>query len=532
MNRLLKKNLKSLTCASALILTLAACGGGNTNDARDTQSPQDGEQTVEAVEAEVGPRGTLRVGLGSLVSALDPNATTTGPPATIVFYPVFDALTFIAEDGSVLPGLATTWEATGDKTWVLTLRQGVVFSNGDSFDARDVKFTFDRVLDPENKQVVRSRVATINSVVVLDDHTVQIETIDPDPILLKRLASVFILPSVYFQEIGADRFAMEPVGTGPFSFGEFQPSSTLRLDAVETSWRGLPKVTSVEITAMPVASTRVSALQAGAIDMAEGIPPDQAARLSDRSDITIASVTLGQANVIILDTVENEALGDVRVRQALNYAVDKAAIVDNLMRGYAQPTGQLVANNGVGHDSRIEPYPYDPSKARELLADAGYADGFEMTLYSTEGLQLNDRQMVEATAGYLRAVGVKAQVSVIETGAFVQGFHGGGMSPAFFIGWWYFPAMDGDFVYVWNQSDTPQSRFHNDDFDLLFKESRRTLDAEARLGMMQEMANFIHDEAPVIFLLHPAEIYALGANVTGFSPRSDRVIWFDEIGVG
>jgi peptide/nickel transport system substrate-binding protein len=155
-----------------------------------------------------------------------------------------------------------------------------------------------------------------------------------------------------------------------------------------------------------------------------------------------------------------------------------------------------------------------------------------LTLHSTQGLQLNDKEVTEAVAGYLNAVGVKASVSVLETAAFVQNYHRGAMAPAFFIGWWYFPAMDGDFVYVWNRSSAPQSRFKRPEFDALYDGALREMDSGKRLATMRRMARLFHDEAAAIFLFHPAQTYGVRGEVKGFVPRPDRVIWFDSIALG
>lgn len=152
-----------------------------------------------------------------------------------------------------------------------------------------------------------------------------------------------------------------------------------------------------------------------------------------------------------------------------------------------------------------------------------------LTLHTTQGLQLNDREMTEAVAGYLNAVGVKTQIQVLETAAFVQNYHGGGMNPAFFIGWWYFPAMDGDFVYVWNQSGMKQSRFNNAKFDELYSASTKEMNPVKRTEILQSMARIFHEEAPGIMLLHPRQTYGVRQEVQGFVPRPDRIIVFDRI---
>lgn len=470
----------------------------------------------------------LKVALGSMVASMEPNAKTSGPPATIVFYPIYDTLTFTNDKGEIVPSVATTWKNTSPTIWEFQLRSDVRFSNGETLDAQAVKFTLDRVLNPENKQVVRARIATIKSVTVSGANSLRIETDGPDPILPERLLSIFLLPPNYFRSVGADVFNQKPIGSGPFKVTAFTPSSQLRLEAVKTSWRSNPQqVDAIEVRSIPEASTRVATLRTGEAHIVESIPPDIAQRLSREPGLQVVAETLGQVNLILLNT-DNPALAKKEVRQALNLAVDKNAIVDAIMKGYAVPTGQLVAANGIGHNSAIQPYPYDPAKAKAMLDAAGVKD-LTLPLYTTQGLQLNDREMTEAVAGYLNAVGVKTEIKVLETAAFVQNYHGGGMDPAFFIGWWYFPAMDGDLVYVWNQSGMKQSRFHNPKFDEMYKASTKEMNPTKRKEIMSNMARMFHDEAAAIFLLHPRQTYGVRQEVQGFVPRPDRVIVFDGI---
>lgn len=473
-----------------------------------------------------------RVGLSSLPATMDPNSKTSGPPSTIAYYPMFDALTFTGAEGAATPALATSWTAIDPLTWEFSLRTEVKFTNGEILDADDVKFTFDRVLNPDNNQVVRARIATIDRVEIVDPLTIRFITQNPDPILPKRVGSIFILPNDYFAEVGAQAFSEKPVGSGPFVLENFDPSTSATFRTVAGSWRGEPGISGIEILAISETSTRVAALTAGEIDLAESIPPDLIASVESDPNLTVVAETLGQVNLIILNTASEGPLGNPLVRQALNLAVDKDAIADSLMQGYATPTGQLVAPNGVGHDPSIKPYPYDPARAASLLVEAGYPNGFDMTLHTTQGLQLNDKEVSETVAGYLSAIGVNASIEVMETAAFVDGYHKGGMDPAFFIGWWYFPAMDGDYVLVWNESSRPQSRFKNQEFDDLYAASQAELDPAKRLNMLQEMSGLIHDEAGAIFLYHPKQTYGVNDRLKGFSPRADRIIQFDSLSFG
>lgn len=470
--------------------------------------------------------GTLRVALGSMVAAMDPNARTSGPPSTVVFYPVFDTLVATDPQGNPVPALATAWRNTTPDTWELDIRPGVQFSNGEVFDASAAKWTLDRVLNPDNRQVVRARITTIKVVEAPSAQTLRIVTAEPDPILPRRLASVFMLPPAHFQRVGEQEFANRPIGTGPFEVAAFQPSTSVTFRAREGSWRGRPQVQQILVRSIPDASTRVAALRAGEVHLAENIPPDLARQLGQGGTRVVAN-TIGQVNLIILDT-RNPALADRRVRQALNLAVDKDAIVQQLLSGYGEVTGQLVAANGTGHAPAIRPYAYDPARARRLLQEAGVRN-LNIKIHTTQGLQLMDREVSEAVAGYLSAIGVTASIEVLETAAYVDAYHGGRMDPAFFIGWWYFPAMDGDFVFVWNQSSRPQARIRNAEFDRLYAASTSEMDPAKRNALLQQMAQLLHDEAAAIFLYHPQQTYGVRAEISGFEPRPDRVINFDTI---
>lgn len=478
-----------------------------------------------AVQAQAG--GTLRVALGAMVAMMDPNARTAGPPSTIVFQPIFDTLVATDTNGNPVPGLATAWRNPRPDTWELDIREGVRFSNGEAFDAAAAKWTLERVLNPDNRQVVRARISTIAEVQAPAANKLVIRTTAPDPILPRRLASIWMLPPATFQRMGEAEFANRPVGTGPFEVAAFTPSQSVTLRAVETSWRGRPAAQQLLLRSIPDASTRVAALRAGEVHIAESIPPDLARQLGGQT--RIVANTIGQVNLIILNT-GNPALSDRRVRQALNFAVDKEAIVRDLLSGYGQVTGQLVANHAAGHDPAIQPYAYDPARARRLLQEAGVRN-LSIRIHTTQGLQLMDREVTEAVAGYLSAVGVNAQVEVLETAAYVDAYHGGRMDPAFFIGWWYFPAMDADLVLVWNESTRPQSRFKNPEFDRLYRASTAEMDPARRNQLLGQLARMMHEEAIGIFLYHPQQTFGVRAEVTGFEPRPDRLIRFDTIGV-
>lgn len=524
-----------------LILTLAACGPGATPAvAPAAATPIPATEVPPTPTATVPPpteapppavESELVLGLGNVPGTGDPHKFLA-PPSAWLNYLVFDSLLENDDNYQVQPALAESYENIDATTWEVKLRPGVKFHNGDELTAADVKFSFDRVLNPDNNLSQGRRVLTITGVEVVDDLTVRITTEEPDPLFLQRIASQFIIPQKYFEEQGEEGFGKAPIGTGPYQVVEMTPDSQVVLEAFPDSWRGAPNIDRLVWKVMREPATRVAALRTGEIDIAQAVPPDQAADL-EAEGIQVLPVPRAQVQTVAFESdLEDSPLADAQVRQALNYAVDKEALIDSLLYGFSGVAdGQLVGPDGFGYNQDVEAYPYDPEMARQLLAEAGYPDGFSVAMEATVGNFPNDKQIYEAVAAYLEDVGVDVDLQFIELSVWLEKFYGGDRAPLWVQGLQYLPFMDADLALGWYSCSQPEGvlRFCNEAFEEKLQASRSEMDPEKRRELLQEAIAIFHDEAPALFLYQLSDLWGLSPNVSGLAPRSDAVLTLERV---
>lgn len=330
-------------------------------------------------------KDTLTVALGADAYTMDPAKHSVYPTATILFQ-IYDPLVIRDDKGQIKPWLAESWKNLDDNTWQFKLKQGVKFSNGEEFDAESVKFTIERVLDPKTKAPYRTRVAIIDKVQVVDKYTVNIITKKPYPTMLQSLAEdsfgVLMVPPKYVKEKGEDILATKPVGTGPYKLLEWVKDDHVTLEARDDYWAGNAKIKKVVFRPIPEVSTRISELKSGGVDIAGDIPPEMITELETNPKTRVEVVPSDRLFFVVMNTLEGGPLANKKVRQALNYAVDVDAINKNILGGKAQRIAVSLGKNAFGYDDSIQPYPYDPQKAKQLLTEAGYPDGFKIPFIS------------------------------------------------------------------------------------------------------------------------------------------------------
>ena len=456
-------------------------------------------------------------------STLDPTMNRETPTFNVLIN-IFDALLFKEADGTFTPGLAENWESVDDTTWRFTLREGVTFHNGEPLTAEAVKFTVDRILDEETGSPIRRGFAFIESVEVEDERTVVIRTNTPQPLAENYFSELLIVPPVYFQEVGAEAFASAPVGTGPYQVESWQRDVVLDLSANESYWRGAPDIGELEFRPVPEAITRFSSLSAGEADLVTSLPPSLVASVEAAQNAQLKTVESARVIYIGIDTLQEGPLQDVRVRQALNYAVDVDAIVEGIFGGLTTPTSTLLTEIDFGYSSDVSPYPFDPERARELLAEAGYADGFEVTLGTPNGRYTSDVQVAQAVAAQLEDIGISVNQEVREYGAYVGELFSGNAPDLFLIGWGNAP-LDADFIlYPLLRTDELLSYFSDPELDALLDEAHSTLDREARQAAYAQALELIYQQAPLIFLYKQQDAYGLSDRLE-WTPRADEFIW-------
>ena len=469
------------------------------------------------------PEGQIVIAQGGDPSTLDPHMHAENFTFAVV-HNVFDHLARRSVRSGQLahdPGLATSWTTVNATTWEFKLRPGVKFHNGEEFNAEAVKFSIERVLNPDQKARWRWAFADIERVEVVDPLTVRIVTKAPFPTLITNLAFCMpIMPPKYVREKGDTHVATNPVGTGPFKFVRWRKDDELVLEANEAHWRGAPKVKTVVFKPIPDESTRVASLVTGQVDIARGVPPSLVKQIDDNPRTRVAKVPSALNIHVTLDTLKEGPLRDRKVRQAINYGVDKDAIIRAILEGNGGAVGGPLTPVMFGFAPEVKPYPYDPERAKRLLAEAGFAQGLSLTLNSPNGRYLKDKEVNEAIAGQLGKIGVRTQVVTHEWGSYV-GKWPDGLVPMYMLGWAGSWDADG-ILYPLLRSGQRFSRWSSPDFDSLIDKARRTLDQAERVKLYWQASQLAHDEAPWLFLFHGIDIYGINRAVLDWEPTSDE----------
>jgi peptide/nickel transport system substrate-binding protein len=532
-----------LLAATIVVLGLvaAACGGG---EAETTTAPSPATTAAPAPVATEPPAPpateppepkSVTVGMGNLPPSGVP-WTGTGSPGQYVWAQVFDALTFIAPDGSVQPALATSWESVDETTWRFTIRDGVTFQNGEALDAAAVEATFAVLLSEDGRSTFSANVNNyrhIDSVTAVDDMTVEIKTSRPDVLIPNVLSIAYIVPPAYYAEVGAEGFATAPVGSGPFASVEWTDQNVL-LEAWDGSWRGVPTIEILEFLNLNDPAARTQALQSGQIDIAQSISPDQIAPLSD-AGFTIFSGSRGSVQSLALIGNRGGPLEKQEVRQALNLAVDTKAIVDALLQGVAAQ-GVWAIEGVNGYDPGRDPYGYDPDAARQLLADAGFADGFDMVAEITVGAFPADADIYEAMKGFLADVGVNVELRQIDfVGEWLPKFLGRDDADwdgdAFGLSWNAAPLMDAIRPFNFYSCGWLNEFFCDQAAEDLITQINGTFDEAERDALLAQLLDLTKENPPAIWLVEVVELWAHSSDVTEFAVNNFN-IRFENVDIG
>lgn len=496
--------------ASALVLA-AGCSGSGTFEEGTAAGSGDTVDAVGSTEDGGGDDGTSRLVIAQPadIDTMDP-AMHRARITQAVVRNVFEALINQGPDLSFEPELAESWEAVDDTTWRFDLRQDVTFHNGEPFDAEAVKYSIERVLDPEQASPRASMLEMIDSVEVEDEHTVVITTTDPAPTLLASLSVNEIVPPDYVEEVGDEGFAEAPVGTGPFTFVEWQPNQRVVLEANPDYWGGPPEVDQVVFRPIPEVSARMAALESGEVHIAAEVPPDLADSLGD--GVSAAPVD-GTRIWFLAMNVDEPPLDTAEARVAVNQAVNRDALVDDLLLGYARPLYQPAFPEMTGYVEGFEGHHHDPDAASAVL---GQLSG-SVTIDAEE----KDRTLAEAVAGQLSAAGLDASVNILETQAFQEAI-GSGASQAYLSSWGVAEG-DADVIYArhfWSPSraDSVFTGYENAELDKLIEAGRSTVDVDERNEIYAEAVGIVMADAPWAPLINAQEIFGVSDRVQGFEP--------------
>ncbi|EKN44851.1 MULTISPECIES: ABC transporter substrate-binding protein [Pseudomonas] len=350
------------------------------------------------------------------------------------------------DNGQYEPMLATSWKQVDDTTIDFQLREGVKFHNGDPFTADDVVFTLNYVVSPESKVVTVQNVDWIKSAEKLGDYSVRLHLKKPFPPALEYLSNaVPMFPKKYFEQVGLAGFSRKPIGTGPYKVIAIATGEGVKMDKnpdyFKDSPQGQPKISHINFRVIADAETRLAELMTGGIDWTWRVAPDQAENLKAMPNLVVTSGATMRIGFLILDargtSTADSPMKHLKVRQAINHAINREGLASQLVGGESKPLQVACYPGQFGCDTTAATvYNYDPAKAKALLAEAGYPNGFE-----TEIFAYRDRDYVEAIIGNLRAVGINAKLRYLKYAA-LRDQQRGGKVPMSFQAWGSFSILD------------------------------------------------------------------------------------------
>jgi peptide/nickel transport system substrate-binding protein len=446
--------------------------------------------------------------------------------------------TLIGRDASLAlkPGLALSWRAVDATTWEFKLRQGVKFHNGEPFNAQAVKFSFERMLDPKTKWPGAGALRLIKSVTVVDDATVRFATERPWPLLPRFLGYYgMIVPPGLLAQGGDEALIRHPVGTGPYRFVRWVRDDRVELEANPDYWGGKPRISRVIFRAIPSESSRLAELLAGSVHLINLVPPELFKPIQDSSRAKLVegrslSVYFVIANLV--NIAKDRPLADPRVRQALNHAIDRKAILASIMHGVGQPVATVCTEVMLGCDASIAPFAYDPERARALLREAGYPNGFEFTITTTSGAYPGDRDIALAVADQLNRVGVRARANVTEYGVQLKAVQSRQLAED---GWFTrFTDFFGlstiiPFRAFYSKGEWSLWRPGHREFDQLIEAANIAGDETQMRDLSRRIQALYKDEAPAISLFTAPNVYGMHPDLE-WTPRPDLLLTMFDAG--
>jgi peptide/nickel transport system substrate-binding protein len=505
------------TVAETVAPTAAATAAvsAEPTTAAPTEAP-----SVAASQA-AGGNDTLKVALSAEPQSLDPMVDSSGETQNIL-HNVFDSLV-IADDQLKQTGdLAESWKFSPPSSWDFTLRQGVKFHNGDPVTADDVKYSFDRILDPANKSAMQGFISGVTAVTIQDPQTVRVTTATPSAILPEIVKNVMVVPKKAVEAVGAQAFGKAPVGSGPYRFVDWVPGDHITLAANPDYWAGAASIKNLILRPISEPSTRVASLESGQVDLISGFAPSFVDELKSNANLNVVNDPESRTAEIILDTnpADNfKPFQDVRVRQALNYAIDYDTLINQVMGGLAKRNCNPVPPVFFGYDASIQCPTFDVTKAKDLLTQAGYGSGFDVTFGGTSGAQPNDIEIEQAIVGMLANVGIRAKLETPEFGVWLDNYHQRKWPMVFHTNGDV--VLDADQVFGLFYTSGGRKYFTTPEMDKLVAASENEFDAAKRLPLVQGVIKQAVDQAVWVSLFNMPDLWAMNAKLN-FTPRGDE----------
>lgn len=518
------QTLIALTVAVSAALTGCSSGQEASQTANGSAQP-----AANPKSGKTG--GTLVIARLSDANNLDPHFLTQINSAAIIHHKVYEGLVRMDKESKYVPALATEWKQLDDVTWEFKLRQGVTFHDGAPFNAEAVKRTIARVQDPSVGSNRANLFEAIKEVKAVDDQTVQFILHYPYAPLLSVLAGAegAILSPEAIDQYGKD-LSKHPTGTGPYKFESWTPGQEVVLVKNENYWGGQPKLDKVVFKTVPEDTTRIAMVETGEAQVAEQLPVTEVDRVQNSSSMTLGRFESFSSDHIGINT-KKKPFDDVRVRQAIAYAVDKESIIKGVYNDVGKPAHSSITPTMVGYSPNVKGLDYNLEKAKQLLAEAGYANGLKATIY------LNDNKarisVAEVLQQQLKQIGIDLQVKVLEFGAYIDAASKG--ETDLFISGWGNATGDADYnqynLFHTKSQGAPgnHSFYSNPEVDKLIDDGRKEKDPAKRTQIYEQTQQIEMNEAALIPYRFSENLAAIEKGVEGVWISPAGHIEIDEV---
>lgn len=497
------------------------------------------------LRAAPAPAADLHIGLSTDSSAIDPHFHALAPNFAVLTH-IFQPLVDFDAAQRPVPALAVAWKTIDPLTWEFELRKGVKWHDGSDFTAEDVKFSLERVPDvPNSPASFAAYTRLISGIQVLDSHTVRLSTTRPHPGMPVDLANVLIVSKKHGDGASTEDYndGRAAIGTGPYRFVAWQRGDRLLLERNPAYWGAAPAWDNVEIRYLTNDGARVAALLAGKVQLIDAVPPADLSQLKQNKDIRLASTTSNRVIYLHMDTgrearspfvtdhagntLEKNPLRDPRVRGAISRAINREAIVARVLDGQGMPAGQFLPDGSFGASRKLGPPKHDPDGARKLLADAGYPNGFGITLHAPSNRYVNGERIAEAVGEMLGRVGIQTAVETMPANLFFA--RGGQLEFSFMLAGWSAPTGDvssplralvASFDPKKGAGIANRGRYANPALDAVLDKALETLDDGAREKLLIEASEIAMQDNAVVPILFNVNTWAMRDGLN-YEPRAD-----------
>ena len=519
----MKKNIRNALalCLAVLMMAtmLAGCSGGasSSTPASASASAASGTSSNDST--------TLTLAINADILTTDPQALNNGT-TTSVLYNVFSNLVKYDDAGEIVMDLAESYELLEDQvTWEFKIREDAVFHDGTPVTAEDVAWSLTRVMTDESSSDYMN-FSPLAEAVAVDDYTVHVVSDDPYPIMLQLLCKggAAVLPKAYFEENGEEAWLANPIGSGPYQLTEYVKDDHVTLVPFADYYgEQNPDWEEVIFRVVPESSTRVGELIAGNVDAVNMVIPTEWERVNGNEGTAVVNGPSTRVYQLALKT-DKGPTADLRVRQAIDLAIDDQTIVDTILQGAGTPMLTRVPSgvNGCNEDL-VGKYNYDPERAKELLAEAGYPDGFSMKIEAPTGRYTMDAEISRAIVAMLSQVGITVDLQLLESSAYSNVFSAHSAEDGFMtcFGLGFFDASYGMIGYF-GVNTSGESNWNNQEYIDMYYEAEFNMNEEERTQLFQEMQQMVADEVPYAIICQIDNSYGVKDSIT-MPPRLDDV---------